>query len=141
MKPENGKAAAQRISPFLLAIVMITLILALALIYTGLNQFIGDNFDNGSINLTLGFVILAISTYLLFQTKRRPMRRLGMEIQPLNTTVKCGKCGFNNVREFQRGDFVFRQMDDSCPKCSEKALSVVAIFREVKEKPKRTAFD
>ncbi len=138
MKP-NGNAA-QRISPFLLVIVVITLVMALALIYTGLNEFISDRFDNGSLNLTLGFAILAISTYLLFQTKKRPPK-LGKEIQPLNTTIKCQKCGYSNVREFQRGDYVFKRMDEPCPKCSEKALSVISVFREVKEKAKKTVFD
>jgi hypothetical protein len=138
MKP-NGNAA-QRISPLLLIIVTITLVLALALIYTGLTEFISDRFDNGSLNLTLGFVILAVSTYLLFQTKKRPPK-LGLEIQPLNTTIKCQKCGFSNIREFQRGDYVFNQIETPCPKCNEKALSVTAIFREVKEKAKRSIFD
>jgi predicted RNA-binding Zn-ribbon protein involved in translation (DUF1610 family) len=119
---------------------MITLLLALAFIYMGFTEFISNRTDNGSLNLTLGVAILAISTYLLFQTKRRPTK-LGTEIQPLNTTVKCQKCGFNNVREFQRGDYVFKQMDEPCPKCNEKTLSVAAIFREVKEKTKRSMFD
>jgi hypothetical protein len=137
---EPSANAAKRISPFLLVIVMITLVLALAFIYMGFTEFIRGGFDNGSLNLTLGVAILAISTYLLFQTKRRPIK-LGLEIQPVNTTVQCQKCGFKNVREFQRGDYVFKQMDEPCPKCNEKTLSISAIFREVKEKTKRAVFD
>lgn len=137
---EPNANATKRISPFLLLIVMITLVLAFAFIYMGFTQFIGDDFNNGSLNLTLGVAILAISTYLLFQTKRRPMKR-GIETQPLNTTLLCQKCGFKNVREFQRDDYVFKQMDEPCPKCNEKTLSVTAIFREVKEKTKRAIFD
>ena len=138
MEPSNP--AAKKISPFLLVIVMITLVLALAFIYMGLQAYLGDKFEDGSLNLTLGMALLAISTYLLFQTKRRPLKK-GLEIQPLNTTVLCQKCGFKNVREFQRGDYVFKEMDEPCPKCNEKTLSINAIFREVKEKTKRSIID
>lgn len=138
MEPSNP--ATKKISPFLLVIVMITLVLALAFIYMGLQAYLGDKFEDGSLNLTLGMALLAISTYLLFQTKRRPLKK-GLEIQPLNTTVLCQKCGFKNVREFQRGDYVFKEMDEPCPKCNEKTLSINAIFREVKEKTKRSIID
>jgi|SRR3990170_9106740 len=138
MEPSNPNA--NKISPFLLVIVMITLVLALAFIYMGLQAYLGDKFEDGSLNLTLGMALLAISTYLLFQTKRRPLKK-GLEIQPLNTTVLCQKCGFKNVREFQRGDYVFKEMDEPCPKCNEKTLSINAIFREVKEKTKRSIID
>jgi len=137
---EPSNPATKKISPFLLVIVMITLVLALAFIYMGLQAYLGDKFEDGSLNLTLGMALLAISTYLLFQTKRRPLKK-GLEIQPLNTTVLCQKCGFKNVREFQRGDYVFKQMDEPCPKCNEKTLSINAIFREVKEKTKRSIID
>jgi DNA integrity scanning protein DisA with diadenylate cyclase activity len=138
MEPSNP--ATKKISPFLLVIVMITLVLALAFIYMGLQAYLGDKFEDGSLNLTLGMALLAISTYLLFQTKRRPLKK-GLEIQPLNTTVLCQKCGFKNVREFQRGDYVFKEMEEPCPKCNEKTLSINAIFREVKEKTKRSIID
>ncbi len=138
MEPSNP--ATKKISPFLLVIVMITLVLALAFIYMGLQAYLGDKFEDGSLNLALGMALLAISTYLLFQTKKRPLKQ-GLEIQPVNTTVSCQKCGFKNIREFQRGDYVFKQIGDPCPKCSEKTLSISAVFREVKEKTKRSIMD
>ena len=137
---EPSSPATKKISPFLLVIVMTTLVLALAFIYIGLQDYLGDKIEDGSLNLTLGMGLFAISTYLLFQTKRRPLKK-GLEIQPLNTTVLCQKCGFKNVREFQRGDYVFKEMDEPCPKCNEKTLSINAIFREVKEKTKRSIID
>jgi hypothetical protein len=138
MEPSNP--ATKKISPFLLVIVMITLVLALAFIYMGLQAFLGANVEDGSLNLALGMALLAISTYLLFQTKKRPLKQ-GLEIQPVNTTISCQKCGFKNIREFQRGDYVFKQIADPCPKCSEKTLSISAVFREVKEKTKRSIMD
>jgi hypothetical protein len=137
---EPSSPNAKRISPFLLVIVIITLVLALAFIYMGFQAYLGGGFDDGSLNLAFGMALLAISTYLLFQTKKRPVKK-GLEIQPMNTTVLCQKCGFKNVREFQRGDYVLKQMEDPCPKCNEKNLSISAIFREVKEKTKRSIID
>jgi len=119
---------------------MITLVLALAFIYMGLQAYLVASVEDGSLNLALGMALLAISTYLLFQTKKRPLKQ-GLEIQPVNTTISCQKCGFKNIREFQRGDYVFKQIGDPCPKCSEKTLSISAVFREVKEKTKRSIMD
>src|SRR3972149_4342895 len=78
MEPSNPNA--NKISPFLLVLVMITLVLALAFIYMGLQAFLGASVEDGSLNLALGMALLAISTYLLFQTKKRPLKQ-GLEIQ------------------------------------------------------------
>jgi len=130
---------ARRVSPFLLVIIMITFVLSLAFIYQGFQDYTSNRVDSGSLNLTIGVTTLAISTYLLFQTKRRTLR-LGLEIQPLNTTLLCQKCGFKNIRDFKRGDYVFKQMEEQCPKCNEKAMTINSIFREVKEKTKETGY-
>jgi cell division protein FtsL len=133
---ETG-TAVRRVSPFLLVIIMIVLVLSLASIYQGFRDLYGENPDatSGSLYLTIGVTTLAMSTYLLFQTKRRAPR-LGLEILPLNTTILCQKCGFRNIRDFQRGDYIYKQMEEPCPKCSEKAMTIGSIFREVKDKEK-----
>lgn len=73
----------RRISPLLLALIMVTFVLSLAFIYVGFLDYIGNRFESGSLNLTIGVTTLAISTYMLFQTKRRTLR-IGFEMQPLN---------------------------------------------------------
>jgi hypothetical protein len=132
---ETTVPMAKRVSPFLLAIIMITLALSLMSIYQGIHDYINDDATSGSFYLTMGVTTLAISTYLLFQTKKRVLK-LGMEMPPLTTTLECQKCGFKNVRDFQRGDFVFKPLEEQCPKCNEKAMSIGSIFREVKEREK-----
>jgi len=124
-----------KVSPFLLAIIMITLLLSMISIYQGINEYILGDPSTGSFYLTMGAVTLALSAYMLFQTRRRMLKLVGMEMQPLSTTLQCQKCGFKNVREFQRGDFVFKQTDQACPKDNEKMM-IAAIYREVKEKEK-----
>jgi len=132
---EANVAMARRISPFLIAILMITLVLSLASIYQGIDAYTKNDSVSGSLFLTMGVTTLIISTYLWFQTRQR-MVKLRMTIQPINTTVECQKCGFKNVREFQRGDYVFKPTEDQCPKCNEKTMAIGSIFREVKEKEK-----
>jgi len=131
---ESTIPVARKISPFLLAIIMITFVLSLASIYYGIEAYT-KNDPSGSFYLTMGITTLALSTYLLFQTRKRILK-LGMGMEPLTTTLECQKCGFKNIREFQRGDYIFKQLEDQCPKCNEKAMSIGSIFREVKEKEK-----
>jgi len=132
---ETTIPAARRISPYFFVIIMIVLLLSLASIYKGIQDYLNNQAADGSFYLTMGVTTLAVSTYLMFMTRKRVLK-LGIVMQPLTTTLQCQKCGFKNIRDFQRGDYVFKQMDEQCPKCSEKALSIGSIFREVKEKEK-----
>jgi len=131
-------SAPRKISPYFLAALMIVLLFGLVSLYLGLNALFSDNptvQQNSSLFLSTGLVLLAISTYWLYQTRRRMLRLATPEMQPLSSTLQCQKCGFKNVREFKRGDFVFKQTDEACPRDSDKMV-ISAIFREVKEKEK-----
>jgi len=134
----------QGASSYSFAIIFITLVLSLAalgfavnsyLTYISRNQFYEAVY--ATVFLIIGFLGLASSTYMLMQTRGRIMR-MRIEIPPVMTTITCQKCGFKNVRTFERGDYVFKQAGP-CPKCNDKLL-VSAIYREVKEKPKKEIF-
>jgi len=120
---------ARRMSPILLAVILVMLVLSAIAVY--LATVMSEN-DQG-IFLILGAVGIALSTYLLFQTRRK-VRSIS-QIQRIVTTVTCQKCGFKTVRDFQRGDFVLKDAE-ACPKCSEKML-ISSIYREVDEKEKK----
>jgi len=130
--------AATRVSSFVLMIIFIVLALsltALILATTALGQ--GNEVVAGYL-LLMGFLGVAFSTYVLFQTRRRILR-LRTETSPITTTIECKKCGFKSVRDFQRGDYIFKEAGP-CQKCNDKML-ITAIFREVKEKEReRTSF-
>jgi hypothetical protein len=127
--------SATRISSFVLMIIFIALAMSLAALIAAVS-FVEQNQLLAGYLLLLGFLGVALSTYVLFQTRRRILR-LRIEIPPINTTVECKKCGFKNVREFQRGDYVFKEVD-ACQKCNEKMM-ITSIYREVKEKGKEGA--
>jgi len=81
--------------------------------------------------IIIGFFAASVSAYMLLQTRRR-LLRLRIELPPITTTVECKKCGFKSVREFQRGDYIFKEVEP-CQKCNDKML-ITAIYREVKER-------
>ncbi|MFW6110694.1 MAG: hypothetical protein ACOC6H_01505 [Thermoproteota archaeon] len=84
--------------------------------------------------LLLGFVGAAMSIYVLIQAKRK-MQSINIEPPVITTVIECRKCGFKNVRDFQRGDYVFKEMEP-CQKCDENRL-ITAIYREASEKEKK----
>lgn len=122
-----------KISSFVLMIIFICLALSLTALILALSAFYyGEQVIAGYL-LLIGFLGVAFSTYVLFQTRKRILR-LKIEIPPITTTIECRKCGFKSVREFQRGDYIFKDIEP-CQKCNEKML-ITAIYREVKEKGK-----
>jgi hypothetical protein len=133
---EEPSAPTQQISSFVFAIILITLVLSLAALYFALVAY-NEASPSAGILLVVGFIGLGLSTYMLLQTRRRVMR-MALKIQPVMTTVSCQKCDFKSVREFERGDFIFKETGP-CPKCNDK-LMISAIYREIKEKPKEEQF-
>ena len=138
MSGTSASTTTSRISSFVILIVFITLALSLvALIFAAaivVGYFkVGTDLTGAYVLLALGFLGIAISTYMLAETRRR-LSKLKIVIPPVMTTVECRKCGVKNVREFQRGDYIFKETDP-CQKCSDKML-ITAIYREVKEKEK-----
>jgi len=136
MGGKGNAFAATRVSSFVLLIIFVTLALALAAIVLAVYLY---NTEPGIATywLLLGFIALALSMYVLFQTRQR-MLRLRIEAPPITTTIECRKCGFKSIREFQRGDYVFKEVEP-CQKCREKMI-ITAIYREVREKGKTPGF-
>jgi len=114
---------------------MITLVLSLISIYQGAIAYVEGDVSSGSLYLIMGATTLAVATYLWLQT-RKSMLRLHVEIPPVNTTLECTKCGFRNIRDFQKGDYVYKPVEGQCPKCNEKTMNIGSIFRELKDKEK-----
>jgi hypothetical protein len=133
---EENTSTGRRISPYLLAILMIAMVLAIISILEGALAYLDNDFSNGALFLAMGASTFIVAAYLLLQTRRR-MLKLGVEFPKMNSSLECSKCGNKNIREFQRGDYVYKKIEDQCTKCNEKTtMTVNAIFREVKDKEK-----
>jgi hypothetical protein len=132
MTMESSGNQRSRISPSALMTLFIMLVLSLAALIYGIS-ILETYPDIGYIVLLFSFLGAAIATYALVQMRRR-LSKLKIVIPPVTTTIECKKCGFKNVREFQRGDYIFKEVEP-CQKCTDKML-ISAIYREVKEKEK-----
>jgi hypothetical protein len=128
---EASSSTTPRVSSFVLMIIFITLALSLTALILAINAFSSDQEVTAGYLLLIGFLGVAMSTYVLFQTRRR-ISRLKIAAPSIVTTIECRKCGFKSTREFQRGDYVFKDVEP-CQKCNDKML-ITAIYREVREK-------
>ncbi len=110
------------------------LITALISFYFSIDRLVqGDRVGAGYF-LIMGLIGMAFSAYVLLQI-RRLKRLIALKAQPVLTIISCFTCGFKVVRDFRRGDYIFKEIDDPCPKCS-KRMTISAIYREVKEREK-----
>jgi hypothetical protein len=133
---ENSSAATTKISTYLMMIVLIVLALSVVALMLSVNAFIVGNEMVAGYLLLIGFIAMVLSVYVLLQSRKR-IANMKIEAPKVMTTVECKKCGFKSVREFQRGDFIFKELE-ACQKCEDKMM-ITAIYKEVKEKEKTFA--
>ena len=133
---ENSSSATTKISTYLMMIVLIVMALSIVALVSAVYIYQSD-FEFAVILLAMGLIAMGMSVYVLLQSRKR-MASMKIEAPKVMTTIECKKCGFKNVREFQRGDFVFKDLDP-CQKCNDKMI-ITAIYKEVKEKEKTYSF-
>ena len=129
---ENSSSATTKISTYLMMIVLIVMALSIVALVSAVYLYESD-FQFAAILLAMGLLAMGLSVYVLLQSRKR-MASMKIEAPKVMTTIECKKCGFKSVREFQRGDFIFKDLDP-CQKCNDKMI-ITAIYKEVKEKEK-----
>jgi len=134
---ENSSPATTKISTYLMMIVLIVLALSIVALMLSVNAFIVGNEVVAGYLLIIGFIAMTLSVYVLLQSRKR-VASMKIEAPKVMTTVECRKCGFKSIRDFQRGDFVFKELE-ACQKCDDKMM-ITAIYKEVKEKEKTYPF-
>jgi hypothetical protein len=139
-------AQSKKISNYITMIVLIVLALSIAALIlavgnytTGLSETgatqAGD-FLSAGVFAVIGLIALIMSVFTLYQS-RRQTAEMKIEIPKVMTTIQCTSknCDSKTIREFQRGDFVFKELDVPCQKCTGRQM-ITAIYKEVKEKEK-----
>jgi len=118
----------RRFSPFLLVAILVAFVLSLSALYFAFDSILNQtDLMNSYSFLAIGFFGLAITSYILFQTRKRPMPA-SFKVPKVITTLECPKCDFKNIRDFERGDYIFKDAGP-CQKCDEK-MTISAIYRE-----------
>ncbi len=126
--------STKKISAYLTMIVLIVVALSIiSLILAANAYYMGQILPAGFLAI-IGLVALTMSVFTLYQS-RRQVAQMKIEIPKVMTTVEC-KCGSKTVREFQRGDYVYKDLDVPCQKCPNTRQMITAIYKEVKEKEK-----
>jgi hypothetical protein len=126
--------STKKISTYLTMIVLIVVALSIISLVLAANAYyIGQTLAAGFLAL-IGLVALTMSVFTLYQS-RRQVAQMKIEVPKVMTTVEC-KCGSKSVREFQRGDYVYKDLDVPCQKCPNTRQMITAIYKEVKEKEK-----
>ena len=122
----------RKVSPFLLVMVLIVFILSLSALFMAVQSIVDETDIYSSYSfLAIGFVGLALSAYMLLQTRGRPSH-MSLELPRVLTTLECPKCDYKSIRDFQREDYIFKETGP-CEKCDEN-MKITAIYREAKKK-------
>jgi len=135
--PTQTAEGNKKISTYVTLIVLIVVALSIASLLLAANAYlIGDSLAAGFFAL-IGLVALTMSLFTLYQS-RRQTAQMKIEIPKVMTTIECKKCNSKTTREFQRGDYVYKELD-ACQKCPDQKQMITAIYKEVKEKEKTYA--
>ena len=126
--------STKKISNYLTMIVLIVIALSIISLILAANAYSTGQTLPAAFLAIIGLVALTMSLFTLFQS-RRQVSQMKTEIPKVMTTLEC-KCGSKTEREFQRGDYVFKDLDVPCQKCPNTRQMITAIFKEVKEKEK-----
>jgi len=147
-KQQNQTSSStQRISTYLTIIVLIVIVLAvIALVLAGSLYLTGvsakgttqsGDYTAAGVLAVIGLLALTMSTFTFYQS-RRQVAEMKIDVPKVMTTIECKKCKTKTVREYQRGDFVYKELG-TCQKCPDEKEMITAIYKEVKEKEKKYA--
>ncbi len=119
------------------AAILIVGFLSLFSLYMGFINY-GDNTDIAIIFIFLGAAGFAAIGYMLFRGKPVATAKddtLTIKKVEVYTTLECPKCQQKRVRDFKRGDYVFKD-DEPCTRC-DGLMVITKIARKKEEEDKK----
>jgi hypothetical protein len=130
-------AAGMQASWIAYAAILIVGFLSLFSLYMGFINY-GDNTDIAIIFIFLGAAGFAAIGYMLFRGKPVATAKddtLTIKKVEVYTTLECPKCQQKRVRDFKRGDYVFKD-DEPCTRC-DGLMVITKIARKKEEEDKK----
>ena len=112
----------QKISSYLMMIVLIVLVLSVISIILAVSVYsngVSTPSQAATDDLTAGFLavigVVALTMSLItLRQSRKQAAEMKIESPKVMTTIECKKCNTKTVREFQRGDYVYKDLE-VCP--------------------------
>ncbi|MFW9964157.1 MAG: hypothetical protein ACFFCX_11370 [Candidatus Sifarchaeia archaeon] len=80
---------------------------ALSLFYSFIGMFV----------MAMGFALLTSGRQ---QKEEKPP-------PPTVTEIRCNSCDFKEIRDFQKGDYVLKAVEATCPKC-QSAMTIEGVY-------------
>jgi len=80
----------------------------------------------------LGLIVMSMGFALL--TAGRPKEE--KLPPPTVTEIRCNGCDFKEIRDFKKGDYVLKSVEDACPKC-QTGMTIEGVYI-IREEPKET---
>ena len=137
MMAQIETSGSQKISTYVTMIVLIVVALSIVSLILAASVYSASNWLPATFLALIGVVALTMSVFTFYQSRRQAVE-MKIEVPKVMSTIECKSCGGKTVREFQRGDYVYKELD-ACPKCPETKQLITGIYKEVKEKEKTYA--
>jgi hypothetical protein len=116
-----------------LIVVVIIGVFSLFSLYMGFQAYGSEHPEQANYYIIIGTAGFAAMGYMFFRTRAIASIKLDVPRVNVVTTLECPKCDLKRIREFQRGDYVFKD-DEPCTRC-EGQMVITRIHK--REKPKR----
>jgi len=110
-----------------LVVSFILLVFSILVLYQGVALYSHGELDAAIVWISMGALGMAASFLITWRLRRGA---IAPQLSPFNvvTVAECGKCDFKSLRKFERGDYVFKQVE-KCPKCSN-SMAITSIYSE-----------
>ncbi len=140
MSTQKQQSTGNKISTSYVNFIMIIIIvISIGALFLAVNAYFTNDLLTAGFLALIGLITMTLSVFIMFQSRRMSVD-MKVEAPKVMTTIECNNksCANKTVREYQRGDYVFKEIDAPCGKCGAKQM-VTAIYKEVKEKEKTYA--
>ena len=118
-----------------LAVVVVIGISSLLFLWLGFQAYGSENPDQANLYIVVGTAGLAAIGYMFFRTKAVSSQKSPVEKAEVVTILECPSCDLKRVRDFQRGDYVYKS-DEPCTRC-EGTMTIMGIHRKAEPKKKK----
>jgi hypothetical protein len=78
----------------------------------------------------LGLLVMSMGFALL--TAGKPKEEKAPP--PTVTEIRCNDCDFKEIRDFKKGDYILKSVEEVCPKC-QKGMTIEGVYI-IREEPK-----
>ena len=80
----------------------------------------------------IGLIIMSFGFALLNSGKPKEEKAP----PPTVTEIRCNDCDFKEIRDFKKGDYILKPVEDQCPKC-QTGMTIEGVYI-IREEPKET---